>query len=105
MKVSNGKISGGYEFKQFKGQPSTELVVLKLPEHLFVPLGRTDLGVKPLIRTGDSVKAGQIIWQDDMSISSPVHSPVDGVVESVLTMDSPEGQISVMKITSTASEK
>ena len=104
MKVLNGKISGGYEFKQFKGQPSTELVVLKLPEHLFVPLGRVDLGVKPLVRTGDSVKAGQIIWQDNMSISSPVHSPVDGVIESVQKMDSSEGQINVVKITSTAAD-
>ena len=105
MKVLNGKISGGYEFKQFKGQPSTELVVLKLPEHLFVPLGRVDLGVKPLVRTGDNVKAGQIIWQDDMSISSPVHSPADGIVESVQKMDSPAGQMSVIKIASTASDE
>ncbi len=105
MKVINEKISGGYGFKQFKGQPSNELVVLKLPEQLVVPLGRVELGIKPLVRSGDSVKAGQIIWQDDESITSPVHSPVDGVIESVQKMDSPNGQISVLKISSTASDE
>lgn len=104
MKVLNGKITGGYEFKQFKGLPFTELVVSKLPEYLFVPLARVDLGVKPLVHTGDNVKAGQIIWQDDTSISSPVHSPADGVVESVQKMDSSEGQISVVKIASSVSD-
>jgi H+/Na+-translocating ferredoxin:NAD+ oxidoreductase subunit C len=98
MKVINGKMSRGYEFKQFEGQASNKLVVLKLPEFLFVPLGRVDLGVKPTVRTGDSVKAGQIIWQDDKGISSPIHSPVDGIVESLQKIDSSEGQIGVLKI-------
>ena len=105
MKVLNGKISGGYEFKQFKGQSCPELAVLNLPEHLFVPLSKVESGVIPLVRRGDSVKAGQIIWQDDESISSPVHSSVAGKVESVKKIDSPAGQISVIKITSTASDK
>ena len=100
MKVLNGKIPGGYEFKQFKGQPSSELVVFNLPKHIFVPLERVDLGVKPLVHTGEIVKSGQIIWQDDMSISSPVHSPADGIVESVSKMDSPDGQIHVVQIAS-----
>ena len=104
MKVLNGKISGGYDFKQFKGQPSSELVIPELPEYLFVPLCRTDFGVPPLVRNGESVRAGQIIWQDDISISSPVHSPVDGVVESILTMDYLGEQINVAKISSNTSD-
>ncbi len=96
MKVLNGKISGGYEFKQFKGQPSPELVVQVLPEHLYIPLSRTGKGVKPFVRTGDKVIAGQIIWQDDSTVSSPIHSSVNGVVESVSK--------SVVKIASTDSD-
>lgn len=96
MKVLNGKISGGYEFKQFKGQPSPELVVQVLPEHLYIPLTKIGKGVKPFVRTGDKVIAGQIIWQDDSTVSSPIHSSVNGVVESVSK--------SVVKIASTDSD-
>ena len=105
MKVLNGKISGGYEFKQFQGQPSSKIEALKLPKNVTVPLGRVDLKVKPIVRTGDSVNAGQIIWQDDNSISSPIHSSVNGIVESVKKVESSRGQISVVKITTRDSEK
>ncbi len=105
MKVLNGKISGGYKFKQFKGQPSPKLSVMELPKNLFVPTGKIDSGIKPLVRSGDTVTMGQIIWKDDSSISSPVHSPVNGTVESIKKQDSPNGQISVVKISSTNSDK
>ncbi|MDA3938934.1 MAG: 4Fe-4S dicluster domain-containing protein [Spirochaetia bacterium] len=103
MKLLNGKISGGYELKQFKGQPSQELIVQVLPEHLYIPLSKTDTKIKPFVRTGDKVSAGQIIWQDDDSVSSPIHSSVNGIVESVKKMDYLEQQVSVVKITSTDS--
>ena len=67
-------------------------------------MGRKDSGIKPLVRTGDNVKAGQIIWQDDASVSSPVHSPVDGVVESVITIDSAQGPMSAVKIATSPSD-
>ncbi len=104
MKVQNGKITGGYEFKQFRGQPDSSLVVQETPEYLFVPLCSVSLGVKPLVRTGDKVKSGQIIWQDDDSISSPVHSPVNGIVKAVQKMDYPDDEILCLKIESASSE-
>jgi Na+-translocating ferredoxin:NAD+ oxidoreductase subunit C len=104
MKVLNGKISGGYSFKKFKGLPSPKLVVPELPGHLSVPLTAFDTGVKPLVRSGDNVRAGQIICQDDESISSPVHSPVNGVVDSVKKMDYLGTQINVVKIESGKSD-
>lgn len=105
MKDINGKMSRGYEFKQFEGQASNEIAVLNLPEFIYVPLGRVDSGVKPTVRTGDRVEAGQIIWQDDSGISSPTPSPVNGIVESLQKMDSPEGQLSVLKISTSAGKE
>ncbi len=104
MKVQNGKITGGYEFKQFHGQPDSNLVVQGTPEYLFVPLCSVSLGVKPLVRTGDKVKSGQIIWQDNDSISSPVHSPVNGVVKAVQKMNYLDDEILCLKIESASSE-
>ncbi|MCD6396297.1 MAG: 4Fe-4S dicluster domain-containing protein [Spirochaetaceae bacterium] len=102
MKIINGKITGGYNFRQFKGQTSSELLVPDLPEQLIVPLGVLSGNVKPLVHNGDNVKAGQIIWQDESSISSPIHSPSDGIVESIVKMDIMGSQHSAVKIATKA---
>ncbi|MDP2929078.1 MAG: 4Fe-4S dicluster domain-containing protein, partial [Candidatus Omnitrophota bacterium] len=76
--------TGGYKFKRYEGQPSPVLVEDKLPPSVIIPL-RQGFGteVKPLVKKGDAVFAGQIIGRDDASISSPVHASVNGVVEDI----------------------
>lgn len=75
---------GGYKFKRYAGQPSPVLVEGKLPERVIIPM-RQGFGteVKPLVKKGDAVFAGQIIGRDDASISSPVHASINGVVEDI----------------------
>ena len=75
---------GGYKFKRYAGQPSLVLVDDKLPGRVVIPM-RQGFGtaVRPLVKKGDTVFAGQIIGRDDDSISSPVHASINGVVEDI----------------------
>jgi len=75
---------GGYSFKRYEGQPLPVLVEDKLPERVIMPM-RQGFGteVKPLVKKGDAVFAGQIIGRDDASISSPIHASINGVVEDI----------------------
>src|SRR3989338_898989 len=79
---------GGYKFKNYEGQSAPVLATAEMPKKVIIPL-RQGFGteVKPLVKKGDSVTAGQIIGRDDHSISSPVHSSVNGVVEDVRRMN------------------
>ena len=52
------------------------------------------------MKPGEYVKAGQVIGGDDDSISSPVHSTVNGVVEEIATLEYPEGKIPVVVVRS-----
>ncbi len=72
---------GGYKFTNISGQPQEKLVELKIPQIVIIPL-KQGFGneVPPLVKPGDKVKAGQIIGRDDNSVSSPVHSTVNGEV-------------------------
>lgn len=75
---------GGFNFKNYEGQPAQILHNAELPEKVFIPL-RQGFGVEvePLVRKGDEVFAGQIIGRSDNSISSPVHASISGIVEDV----------------------
>ena len=55
---------------------------ITLPDKVIIPL-KQGFGVEThcLVRKGDRVRAGQIIGRDDHTLSSPVHSPINGVVE------------------------
>lgn len=79
---------GGYKFKNYSGQPHSVLQELPIPPQVIIPL-KQGFGteVKPLVKAGDKVFAGQIIGRDDNSVSSPVHSSVSGVVEGVRRMN------------------
>ncbi len=88
MKVKRKTFSGGYKFKNFSGQPEEKLVESGIPEKVLIPLIQgTGDEVPPTVKPGDSVKAGQIIGIDDNSVSNPVHSTVNGVVENITKME------------------
>jgi Na(+)-translocating NADH:ubiquinone oxidoreductase A subunit len=56
--------------------------------------------VAPLVEVGDEVRAGRIIGRSDDSVSSPVHSSVNGKVVGIETIDYPDGQRTVVVIES-----
>lgn len=83
-----GKLKGGYIFRNYAGQPADVLLEAPLPEQVIIPL-KQGLGseVKPLVKKGDTVTAGQIIGRDDNAICSPVHASINGVVEDIRRMN------------------
>jgi len=77
----------GYEFSNFQGQPEGKTIRI-VPASVTIPL-RQGFGdeVVPLVEPGQKVTAGQIIGRDDESVSSPVHSSVNGTVTAIETID------------------
>lgn len=92
---------GGYKFISFSGQPKNDLIEIDIPDKVIIPL-RQGFGaeVKPLVKKGDRVFAGQIIGRDDDSISSPVHSSVNGIVEEVKKMNYFKREVTMVVIKS-----
>ncbi|MDP2938906.1 MAG: 4Fe-4S dicluster domain-containing protein [Candidatus Omnitrophota bacterium] len=92
---------GGYKFINFSGQPKNDLIELAIPEKVIIPL-RQGFGteVKPLVKKGDMVFAGQIIGRDDEGVSSPVHSSVNGIVEDVKKMNYFKREVTMVVIKS-----
>ena len=101
MKSNYKTFSGGYSFKNFKGQPCKELIQIKMPGEIIIPL-KQGFGneVPAIVKTGDKVKAGQIIGVDDNSISSPVHSSVNGTVEKMEKIDLNNDEVNAVIIKS-----
>ena len=78
----------GYEFKNFEGQPEGKLTQIELPLRVTIPL-RQGFGneVAALVACDQKVSAGEIIGRDDESVSSPVHSSVNGRVVKIEKID------------------
>ncbi len=68
----------------FAGQPAGELKQLSFPGLVTIPL-RQGFGneVSAVVEVGQKVSAGEIIGRDDESVSSPVHSSVNGIVVEI----------------------
>jgi Na(+)-translocating NADH:ubiquinone oxidoreductase A subunit len=78
------KLHGGYQFKKYRGQADSRLVVLEPPTTALVPLTRSSTSaVKVLVKPGDDVRTGKAIGRDDATVSSPVLAPVNGRVARV----------------------
>ena len=76
-----GGIHPSYNKELSAGSPIREL---PMPARLTVPLSQ-HLGApaKPLVSVGDTVKAGQLIAEQNGFISAPVHSPACGKVAAI----------------------
>ncbi len=82
------KFPRGYEFKSFEGQPDEKLIQTGIPTRVTIPLEQGfGCEVSPIVESGQKVAAGQIIGRDDDSVSSPVHSSVNGKVVEIETID------------------
>ncbi len=77
-------MKGGYSFKRLAGIPKPMLSIAKIPGKVIIPL-RQGFGeeAKPIVKIGDKVKSGQIIGIDDLSISSPIHATINGIVKDI----------------------
>lgn len=97
---------GGFKFINFAGQPKNILEETPLPQGVVIPL-RQGFGteVKCLVKKGDIVSAGQIIGRDDDSISSPVHSSVNGVVEDIRRINYFKRDVAMVLIRTTDPKK
>ncbi|MGA1869487.1 MAG: 4Fe-4S dicluster domain-containing protein [bacterium] len=100
MKIKKRTFSGGYCFKRFKGDSQLEVYTAEVPGEVAIPL-KQGFGceVLPLVKPGDVVKAGQIIGRDDDTISSPIHSSVNGTVNEIETVEYFNEQIRTIFIT------
>lgn len=84
MRISKKAFKGGYRFKNFKGEPEKTVTRCDMPDKIVVPLQQGYGGeVEALVKTGDTVKAGQIIGRSDGTLSSPAHSSVAGTVSEL----------------------
>lgn len=72
---------GGYSFGKLQGMPNAIIRSVGIPSKVVIPLKQGyGCEVKPIVKIGEKVKAGQIIAIDDNSISSPIHSSVNGTI-------------------------
>ncbi len=93
------QFQGGYRFKNYINQAEPEILEEKTPSQVIIPLRQGfSIEVKPLVKKGDKVFAGQIIARDDASISSPVHSSINGVVEDIKAIDYLKHKVSAVVI-------
>jgi len=75
---------GGYRFKRYSGQVQSDIISCKIPSQVIISLKQGfGVEVKPLVKKGENVSAGQIIGRDDDTVSSPMHSSVKGIVEDI----------------------
>lgn len=60
----------------FEKMPNPHLVIIPLTQHIGKP-------ANPIVKKKDEVKAGQIIAEAEGFISSPIHSPVSGIIKDI----------------------
>jgi Na+-translocating ferredoxin:NAD+ oxidoreductase subunit C len=75
---------GGLRFRHYAGQPEASIGPLGLPRRVVIPmLQGYGLPLEPLVKPGERVFAGQVIGQDDATVSSPVHATINGTVTDI----------------------
>ncbi|MEA3305279.1 MAG: electron transport complex subunit RsxC [Candidatus Omnitrophota bacterium] len=66
------------------------------PERIVIPMiQHTGAPCKPLVKSGDSVKKGQVVGQAEEFITSPVHASISGTVKEIKEMPHPTAGKSV----------
>jgi len=83
MEIKKKTFKGGFAFKGFQGYPLNNLESIGMPETVRYPLRDTIALSEALVSKGDTVKAGQLLWQNDDVAGSPVIATINGTVESV----------------------
>lgn len=84
MANKHKRVSGGYRFTRFSGQPQPDVVDAGVPQVVTIDLpaaGATS--IRPLVEEGESVKAGQILARDDSALGNPAIATVSGTVAEI----------------------
>jgi Na+-translocating ferredoxin:NAD+ oxidoreductase subunit C len=105
MIAKNRAFCGGYRFRNFEAPPLDKLTSAGVPSTVTITLmqGFSD-EVPCLVQPGDTVRAGQIIGRDDETISSPVHSSVNGKVVKVAKMGYLGNEVAAVTISADGTE-
>lgn len=91
MKTFKGGIHS-HDFKELSKKASIE--ILPLPEKVVIPLSQhIGTPAKPVVKTGDEVKTGQLIAEQAGFISIPMHSSVSGKVKKIGRYPHPGGSM------------
>ncbi|MDD5686551.1 MAG: 4Fe-4S dicluster domain-containing protein [Elusimicrobia bacterium] len=99
--IKNKTFPGGYKFVKYEGQPEGMAEKFIVPPEVLIPL-QQGFGneVIPLVKIGELVKAGQIIGIDNNTVSSPIHSSVNGVVEEIKKQNYFKREVTFVRIIS-----
>ena len=79
-----GKIRGGVHVLHHKNTADLEIVRLRAPERVVIPM-QMNIGAPsvPIVNVGDKVSVGQCIGDTTAFVSAPVHASVSGTVTAV----------------------
>lgn len=83
---------GGIYVDEHKDTDKIAIEKMKSPDKVAIPLiQHIGAPVKPTVKKGDYVLAGQVIGRNDEALSCPVHASVSGVVSNIESRDSNNG--------------
>ena len=91
--MGSGKFFGGVHPTYNKGLADSRAIVeIPLPEKLVVFFAQ-NLGApsQPVVKKGDEVKKGQVIAESGGFVSTPIHAPTSGKIDSIGIHPSPVG--------------
>ncbi len=91
--MGSGKFFGGIHPSYNKGlADSLAVVEMPVPEKLVVFFAQ-NLGApsQPVVKKGDEVKKGQVIAESGGFVSTPIHAPTSGTIDSIGVHPSPVG--------------
>lgn len=79
---------GGIKFRNFLGNVEDKIEEMPLPKKVLIPLRQGFSGeVKPIVKIGDKVKAGNIIGIDKENVSTPICASISGTVKDIRRMN------------------
>jgi len=87
---------GGVKAPHYKNTADFVPLILPTPAEVKLPMSmHSGKPAKPIVKTGDTVKVGQLIAEADGAVSSPVHSSVSGTIKSIDNLDGITGEKAV----------
>ncbi|MBI9097145.1 MAG: 4Fe-4S dicluster domain-containing protein [Spirochaetaceae bacterium] len=105
METKKKTFKGGFVFKGFQGYPLAVVESIGLPETVMYPLLDTKSLNEALVSKGDTVKAGQLLWQNDDVMGSPVIATINGTVKSIKPTMWEGSKVPVITVESDGTEK
>ncbi len=94
-RLTKGKFTGGYDFGRMEGELTNNINTFPLPSRVFLPVERQlEKKITP-ISSGQKVKAGQIIAENEDSI---IYSSVNGYIKGIENISNQDQTLSAVVI-------